>query len=211
MNTNLEKVINDKIIPIINSSTTKALGKPIIQFNEDITTKLKKAGNYSIDINKKFKDAKRQFKIEFLTNMIKKNCGNISEVARIVEVDRRSIHRIIDDSVVKEIREKLPKIYDLRYNEINSIIEKSFLEYKNQLSDQKVTKMYEEIPKLVDEIIKEIPIEKVTLKEAEIEFEKEYLLRALTKFNFDINKTAQAIGLRYETLFRKIKILGLGV
>ena len=49
----------------------------------------------------------------------------------------------------------------------------------------------------------------MTLKEAEQEFEKQYLSKALKEAKGSITKTAKKIGLRYETIIRKMKKLGM--
>jgi len=48
------------------------------------------------------------------------------------------------------------------------------------------------------------------MKQAEQEFEKKYLRQALQE-NKTITATAKKIGLRYETLHRKLKSLGLSL
>jgi DNA-binding NtrC family response regulator len=48
-----------------------------------------------------------------------------------------------------------------------------------------------------------------TLKDAEEEFEKRFIVKALEENNFNVSKTSRKIGLRYETLHRKMKALGL--
>ena len=47
------------------------------------------------------------------------------------------------------------------------------------------------------------------MKDAEREFEKKYLKAALQENDNNISKTARKIGLRFETLHRKLKSLGL--
>jgi len=49
----------------------------------------------------------------------------------------------------------------------------------------------------------------LTLKEAEEEFEKKFILAALKQHQFNITKSAKNMGLRFETLHRKIKSLGI--
>ena len=49
----------------------------------------------------------------------------------------------------------------------------------------------------------------VTLKEAREKFEKEYLTNQLKKFNDNITKTADFIGMERSALHRKLKTLGI--
>jgi len=69
--------------------------------------------------------------------------------------------------------------------------------------------MYNEIPELSKDIIKELPDQPLSLKEAEHEFEKLFLTKALQEHDGNQTETARAIGLRYETLHRKLKSLRL--
>ena len=48
----------------------------------------------------------------------------------------------------------------------------------------------------------------ITLKEAREKFEKEYLTTQLKKFNGNISKTADFIGMERSALHRKLKSLG---
>jgi two-component system nitrogen regulation response regulator NtrX len=49
----------------------------------------------------------------------------------------------------------------------------------------------------------------VPLKEARENFEKEYLTTQLKKFNGNISKTADFIGMERSALHRKLKVLGI--
>jgi len=210
MKKDLEKVLNEKIKPIIALSTSKHIGGEISRLNEDITEKVRKLGvNLHIDLNVPFKEAKRDFKKEFLTSMIRKNCGNISEVARIVDIDRRSIHRLVNEHAIKAIREERPKMYDLKYTEVYGLIDEAISDYKDRISIKKLQNLYDDLPHLTDDIISCLPGEGISLKEAEREFEKEYIEKALDFCGRDLNKTANFMDIAHETLHRKIKVFGI--
>ena len=49
----------------------------------------------------------------------------------------------------------------------------------------------------------------VPLKEAREKFEKEYLTVQLKKFNGNISKTANFVGMERSALHRKLKVLGI--
>ena len=49
----------------------------------------------------------------------------------------------------------------------------------------------------------------IPLKEARENFEKEYLSTQLKKFNGNISKTAEFIGMERSALHRKLKVLGV--
>jgi len=58
-------------------------------------------------------------------------------------------------------------------------------------------------------IAKVLPHQELSWKEAEKEFEKQFLKHALEDNDSDVTKTAKKIEIRTETLYRKIKKLGI--
>jgi len=77
-------------------------------------------------------------------------------------------------------------------------------------SREKISNIIKESLKTPD-IINEIPKNSlsITLKEARENFEKEYLVTQLKKFNGNISKTANFIGMERSALHRKLKGLGI--
>jgi len=69
--------------------------------------------------------------------------------------------------------------------------------------------MYQNIGEVTKELLIELPEEQLPLDKAEDEFERKYLTKALEENAWNITHTAEKIGLRYETLHRKIKELGI--
>jgi transcriptional regulator with GAF, ATPase, and Fis domain len=69
--------------------------------------------------------------------------------------------------------------------------------------------IYQQLPHLSQNIAKFLPPSEWTWKEAEQEFEKQFLQHSLESNLWQITKTAKAIDLRPETLGRKIKKLKL--
>jgi two-component system nitrogen regulation response regulator NtrX len=57
----------------------------------------------------------------------------------------------------------------------------------------------------------EMAMDRDTLREAREEFEKEFILRKLEEYNWNISKTAEAIELERSNLHRKIKTYGIDV
>jgi len=88
------------------------------------------------------------------------------------------------------------------------IIEDVLGNYKNVLHPGKLDEMYRNVSTVSKDILESLPEQPVTLKEAEHEFEMEYFKQAL-KLNGSISQTARAVQLRYESLYRKLKRLGL--
>ena len=201
----VETIVDDALKPV--------LGVSIGDLNKDISSKLEKSPllTFDIDTKQSFKQAKTRFKQQFLARLLRTCYGNISEVAKRTSVDRRSIHRIVKDAGINvgKIREEMIKPYQIRQKAVESIIEKVLESYKTVIHPEKMAEVYKNVDAVSKDIIDELPEIHVSLKEAEEEFEKEYLKKALAENKGKLTATAKKIGLRYETLLRKIKTLGL--
>lgn len=209
----LEYVVKKDIKPIVDNSLHKFLGVSIDELNRDITTKLERSPliDFDIDTNIPFKRAKKNFKKEYLKRLLQINYGNISEVARIAEVDRRSIHRIVKEANIDvgNIRREMAKAYVIRQDAIGNIIENVLDNYKEVIHPGKLNNLYESVNEVSKDILDHLPPKPMTLKEAEHEFEKEFIRAALLDNDLNVSKTAKNIHIRYETLHRKAKKLGL--
>jgi len=207
----LEIVIREKIKPIIDDSTEKHLGINIDKLSDDITSKLGRTSliDIGIDTRLQYKEAKKRFKKAFLTKLLLLNLGNISEVARITGQNRRSIHRLIKifNINVKKIKKELIKPYDIKLTAMNNIIEDVLDDYKSVIHPDRLAKMYVNVSHLSEDILKQMPQPKMTFKQAQVEFERRFFDRTLKENNFNVAKTAKRIGLRQETLYRKLRVL----
>jgi DNA-binding NtrC family response regulator len=212
-NKKLESVMFDRVKPIVEHAMQTFLGVSINELNHDITEKLKKSPllNIKPDLSLPYKEAKKKFKKEFLKKLLRAHYGNISEVAKIADIDRRSIHRLINETQLdaKAIRQELPKPYQVKHDAVAGIIEDVVDSYKAVIHPDVVEQVYGHVDQVSENILKDLPEQKVTMKDAELEFDKAYLKRALKRNTYSITKTAKAIGLRYETLHRKLKGLGI--
>ncbi|MBI5002033.1 hypothetical protein HZC31_01460 [Candidatus Woesearchaeota archaeon] len=210
---NIDQLLDEKLKPLIQEATTKALGITVSELTEDITAKLVKTPFIDFQINTliKYKQAKRLFKKAYLQKMLELNLGNISEVADIAGAERRSIHRLINQLHINvhKIKEELIRPYDLKISAVSQAIEDVLAKYKPVIHPKKLEEMYKNVSQLSENLAKELPEKKVTLKEAEEEFERKYLQKALEENQHNITRTAKKIGLRYETLQRKMKVLGI--
>jgi len=212
----LEKVVAKKlkyIEPMIEATMRRFLGVRISELSEDISEKLRTNPILSFDIDPKlkFKKAKRLFKSWFLHRLLEKNYGNISKVARVANVDRRSVHRIVKQAKIKidSIRKHMYKPDYYKQEAVSEVIEDVLEKYKEVIHPTKLEKVYKNVNAISKDILKELPEDEITLKDAEEEFEKQFLIRALIENNRNIKETAKKIGLRYETLIRKMKRYGI--
>lgn len=209
----LEKVMKEKINPMIESSLHKFLGVTINELNEDISDSIESNPLISFNINTSlsFKTAKKLFKKQYLQALIRNHYGNISDVAKIAKIDRRSVHRaIIELKIdVAKVRKELLRPDYYKKEAIGGIFKTTLDHYRGVIHPDKLKKMYKEVPTITKDIVKELPTEELSFKEAEKEFERQYLQKALKQNDWNISKTAKKIKLRFETLHRKIKKLGL--
>ncbi|PIN75450.1 hypothetical protein COV17_03865 [Candidatus Woesearchaeota archaeon CG10_big_fil_rev_8_21_14_0_10_36_11] len=205
----LEETIKGKVVPLLEETMEKNLGVNIPKIESDITDKLQ---NPHLDIyipfNLHFKDAKKSFKKEFIKQELGAHLGNISELAKVLGLDRRSIHRTI-----KKLNISIDKVrVHMKHTEediIDKTIRSTLAEYKEIIHPQKMERMYEDVPTLSRNIAKFLPHKDFTWKEAENEFEKRFLSKALQDSQGNVAKAAAKVDIRVETLHRKIKKLRL--
>jgi len=206
----LEKVLKEKIEPIIDGAFQKFLGVTIKEISNDISDKLKKSPllDFKINTDIPFKTAKKLFKKEYIKKILENSYGNISTVAKLTDTDRRSIHRLVKEFKIdiNKIRKDMLKPAYLKQEAVKSIIDSTVKGYKDIIKSKKLEEVYKGSFDLSKDIIKELPTEILSLKKAEEEFEKQYLKKAIERFKTH-TKAAKAIGLRYETLIRKLNKL----
>lgn len=209
----LEKVVRSKIKPIIDEAMQKFIGARIVEIGTDISDNLAKSPflDIEIDTSLTFKDAKDVFKKRYVSRLLQTHLGNVSKVADLLGIDRRSIHRLINSLKIniEKIRQNLLSKEYFQEETVKDVIETKLDEYKQIITPQKLKKMYASVPKISKDIIKELPTAPLTLKDAEEAFEKRFIVKSLEENEFNVSKTARHMGLRYETLHRKIKALGL--
>jgi len=207
----LEKTIKKQLAPVVKQTMHDVLGVTIDELNEDITKKLARSPflDFPIDTSVKFKEAKKHFKKHYLKKLLQIHYGNISEVAKQVHLDRRSIHRIVKDTKldVDTIRKEMAKAYEIKQDAVGHIIEDVLSRYKEIIHPDKLGEVYQHVGGVSKTILDNLPAEPLPLKEAEEEFERGYFRQALQENKGNVTATAKKIGLRYETLHRKCKAL----
>ncbi|MBU0459821.1 MAG: hypothetical protein KKH52_03320 [Nanoarchaeota archaeon] len=209
---NLEETVKEKVSPLLEETMEKSWGITIPQIESDISDKLSKPHfHFYVPANLNFKEAKKMFKGKFIENELKLHQGNISHLAKTLGVDRRSVHRAIKDLEidVDELRQQdfSPEEYEQEF--VGKTIRSTLDKYKEVIQPQKMEEMYGQLTKLSRNIAKVLPHQDFTLKQAEREFERQFLERALEESSGDVSKTARRIEIRVETLYRKMKKLGI--
>ena len=206
-----DKTVEDRIKNAIDGAAQRYLGIGVMPADMDITDRLKKDSllSFYVDTKKNFKLAKKQFKKHYLEKVLQIHSGNVSTSAKVAGIDRRSIHRLMTELGIVVDREKLVKEnYTGSVQEmITDALQLESAEVVGKEQDR-FMRMYKRIaPTLSREIVKELP--SLSLDEAEAEFEKRFIEKALGEQEGNISATARKIGLRFETLQRKMKELSI--
>jgi DNA-binding NtrC family response regulator len=207
MSKDLEETIKKEVSSLIQETMEKNWGVAIPKVGEDITDKLSlPLLDVYVPLDTNFVEAKKIFKSAFLKKELRLHLGNISQLAKSLGLDRRSIHRAI-----KEFRIPKQEVSKEEYQQeiIGKTIKGTLDDYKEIIRPQKMEKMYEDVKILSRNIAKCIPHRELSWKEAEKEFEKVFFRHALEENEWNVARTAVKIEIRVETLHRKIKKLAL--
>ncbi|MBU0469915.1 MAG: hypothetical protein KKA62_02530 [Nanoarchaeota archaeon] len=208
----LEEAIKEKVSSLLEKTMEKSWGITIPKIESDITDKLNNQQlNVYISTDLPFQEAKQKFKSEFLKNELRLHKGNISQMAKFLGLDRRSIHRVIKNLEIdlEDVRHHESSEKEYKEDIIRQTIQSALENYKEVIQPEKMEKIYEEVPSLSRNIARLLPHQHLTWKEAEKEFEKQFLAEVLKESNWNVAKAADKIEIRVETLHRKIKKLEL--
>lgn len=208
----LEEQIEKKVKPILEKAMHQYLGITVDEIKKDVSDRIKKNPvlDLLIDFSQPYKEAKEDFKRQYVMKLLIKFFGNVSEVAKVSGLERRTIHRLIKKYNIKalKIRKEMARMDYIREEAMSDIIEDTLDHYKQTINPVKLESMYKEAGQISKEIIKELPEDILAWKEAEEDFDIRYLEK-ITKEEPTTVKAAKRVKLRYETLHRKLKKLGL--
>ena len=208
----LEQTIKEKVSPLLEESMEKHWGITIPKLESDITDQLKKPQlNVYLPPNLPFEKAKKTFKTEFIKRELRLHRGNVSQLAKLLELDRRSIHRAIKDLDidVEEVRSRPESKEDYQKMMVDNLIRSTLQQYKEIIQPQKMQMLYHDVDTLSRNIAKFLPPPELSWKQAELEFEKQFLLQAMEENGWKVSVAALKLKIRPETLHRKIKKLGI--
>lgn len=210
----LERVIKERIEPLVEEATQRYIGVKIDQLKSDITEKLEKNPmlQFIVDTSLSYKAAKKLFKKQYFTKLLQLSYGNISKVAEDSGLDRRSVHRFINELKINvdKIRQEMVRTIQYKQEAVDVVLKTSLEPYKKIIHPEKYEAIYSRVPALSAQIAQELPFVPMRWEEAEELFEKEYFKKLLDENpNAEISKLAKRIKLRYETLHRKLKKYGL--
>lgn len=212
----LEESLKDKVLPLLEETMEKSWGITIPKIETDISDKLKTPQlNIYISTDLSFPEAKNKFKSEFLKRELRLHRGNVSQLAKKLGIDRRSVHRAIKDLKIdlEEIRDQDLGSENPQQEFVDKAIRSALDQYREILQPHQMEKMYQQVESLSRNIAKFIPRQEMGWKKAEKEFEKQFLalvMKENLETGLGISQIARKIRLRPETLYRKIKKFELG-
>ena len=209
----LERTIDERITPLVDEAMQKYLGVRVEEIRADISDKLRKSPLFDIPIDsgQSFKAAKKAFIKSYIERLLRLHFGNVSEVARISGLDRRSIHRVVQKGKVDvdRFRSALLRSEYVRTLAVKTIIESTLDVYRPIIVPARLDSFVKYVPSLSRDIVRTLPENPVPLAVAEREFEVRYFEQVLASHKGTLGALAKRIGIRYETLHRKLKALGI--
>ena len=208
--TEFEEPVKSRVISLLGETLGKNLGVVVPKLEEDITDKLAQSQTAMyIPQGLSFNQAKKKFKEQFLKRELRAHFGNVSVVARVLGIDRRSVHRAIRELKLDVTRVKILPDENVFKEEVDRSIRSTLEQYKEIFNPLKMEKLYGDVSSLSKDIAEVIPHRDISWKEAEEDFEREFLEEALQRNSFNVSRTAKQLRLRVETVSRKIRKLGL--
>ena len=119
----LEATLKEKVVPLLEETMEKHWGITIPKLEDDITDQLRQPFvQVYVSSSSTFKEAKKKFKAQFLEKELKLHRGNVSQLAKHLGIDRRSVHRAI-------------KNLDINYNSLN--FSQIYLNFDDFVKEQK--------------------------------------------------------------------------
>lgn len=206
----LEDTIIEKVRPLIHDNIEKTWGLAIPKLEDDITSKLaKEQTTIPIRFSLNYIDALSAFKRDFFERELRKQ-HNISFLAKLLGVSRRNLHRSIKElgiDVEKKTKDEQKNYF--KEKEIYNSLREALLEYRSLFREEKMDELYNTLPNLSKTLAQELPEQEAcTWKKAKRDFETRYLRHHIA-LGDKLKVVAEKIGMRAESLSRKLKVLGL--
>ncbi|MFW5852417.1 MAG: helix-turn-helix domain-containing protein [Nanoarchaeota archaeon] len=179
--------------------------------NEDITERLSYPfTNYTVGKEIDYRKAKEDFLKRYIIMVLTRHSGNITYAAEEADVSRRTVHRMIRKFGININR--MRTYTEKNYSEyiISDAIETSVKKYETKMRPKQIDGLYKNLNYITRDIMIQSSLGSIlTLREAEQEFEKKFFQCLLERNSLKKNKIAKKLGIRSETLHRKIKSLNL--
>ncbi len=194
----------------ISSAVEKAIRKytDLPELNYSLANNLEFRLVAPIDPTKPFKEAKKIFLKNYLNDLLVLSLGNISLAAKKANINRRHMHRIINELHLnpETHRKDLLKPSEYLKGNIQTILEDTLSGFDEKGGN--LSLVYSNMADITEIIAKDIE-HALSFSEAVELFEKEFLARALKDNEYNIERTADAIDMSERTLYRKISKFNL--
>jgi DNA-binding NtrC family response regulator len=205
----MDAELERRIRQAVDDASHRFLGVSIDRLSEDLSARLTHQHMPAeIDLTKDYRQAKRDFRKAIVVRFLVMHLGNISEAAKALRVDRRTLHRLIEDLGidVSRIKKELIRPYDVRVSEVRSDISKVLDKYRQIIHPDKLESLYKNVDEISEQLARELPEDWPSLKEAESDFDRAYMEGVLGSHPGK-GAAAKSMGIRPETLSRKRKRL----
>ncbi|MDO8661281.1 MAG: helix-turn-helix domain-containing protein [Candidatus Woesearchaeota archaeon] len=206
-------VLEEKIRPFIADALHKFLGVKVAELESELSDKIKQTSlwEWLVDTSLPYREAKRNFRKGYVSWLFQTRFGNIAAVSRLLGIDRRTGHRLVRALriPITGFRKELHGAQYVRAESVKDAIQSVLEQYKTVLHPEKIKALYAHVPTMSKSLAKELPEQPLSLKDAELEFERKYFATVLVQCQNNVSLASKRAGIRYETLHRKLTKLGL--
>ncbi|MBN1503388.1 hypothetical protein JW930_07650 [Candidatus Woesearchaeota archaeon] len=167
---------------------------------------------FQINFSKPFKQAKKEFVKNYVNNILIFSFGNVSKAAELANINRRHLHRLINQLNVDIDCHRKQMINPVMYMKSNmqNVIEESIEDCKNFIDKDNLESLYSELDDITTVLADNLDYPS-TFEESMDLFERGYIQKVLEEHNFEIGKAAEKLGMSERTLYRKINKLNISV
>ncbi len=200
--------LEEKILPVVEGALEKYLGVRIEKLEVEVSNKIRLVWRPFVDTNLKYKEAKRLFRTQYVTKVLSAHFGNVAEVARLLGVNRRTLHRLLASRLqdVRLFRQELHREEYFRTEAVKGAFQSVLPAYSSILHPERIRSLYSHADDVSRQISGEVPFATISLGDADDEFDNQYITTLLNKTG-SVTKAARLAGIRAETLHRKIAAL----
>ncbi len=208
-------MLEEKIRPFVADALHKFLGVRVAELESELSDRIKQTSlwEWLVDASLPYREAKRNFRRGYVSWLFQTRFGNIAAVSRLLGIDRRTGHRLVRALriPITGFRKELHGEHYVRAESVKDAIQGVLEQYKTVLHPEKIKALYAHVPTMSKFLAKELPEQPLSLKAAELEFERKYFATILKKYSSNVSQAAKHARIRYETLHRKLTKLGLRV
>lgn len=209
----LDNIIETKVKPMIDEIMKKSIGITIKELSEDISDRVMENPllDFIPDTSLSLKSARNLFRKHYIEKLLTCHYGDVTAVGRILGVDRRSVHRMVKELGINisKCRKAMLKPEYIKKEAVSTAIGHVMKDYEEAVHPSKVRRLYKSASDITDSLLKELPFKFLTLKESDGFFERKFMKQLLEEVKWNLSKAAKRLGIRYETLIRKMKKLGV--